>query len=132
MQSRVIATRDDAERVASPMPGAAERMTHLRTRYGQLTSSIAYQESRLSKQAAELEQINRPKGSDEDLFHDDGHELGPGGEGETSGVAPVSRAQANDFDMKQELEEIQELERKKRGLEERVSGMERDLGGLLR
>ena len=35
-------------------------------------------------------------------------------------------------DLEREEEEIKELERKKRGLEERVTGMERDLGGLMR
>lgn len=34
--------------------------------------------------------------------------------------------------LEREEQEIRELERKKRTLEERVSGMERDLGGLLR
>lgn len=37
-----------------------------------------------------------------------------------------------DEDIARELEEIRKLERKKRALEERVSGMERDLGGLMR
>jgi hypothetical protein len=36
-----------------------------------------------------------------------------------------------DADLNRELEEIRELERKKRSLEDRVNGMERDLGGLL-
>lgn len=35
-------------------------------------------------------------------------------------------------DLEKEEQEIRELERKKRALEDRVSGMERDLGGLLR
>lgn len=35
-------------------------------------------------------------------------------------------------DLENEEQEIRELERKKRALEDRVSGMERDLGGLLR
>lgn len=35
-------------------------------------------------------------------------------------------------DLEKEEQEIQELERKKGALEDRVSGMERDLGGLLR
>ena len=35
-------------------------------------------------------------------------------------------------DIKMEEEEILELEKKKRSLEDRVSGMEKDLGGLLR
>lgn len=37
-----------------------------------------------------------------------------------------------DEDLRCEEEEIGELERKKKELEDRVSGMERDLGGLLR
>ena len=35
-------------------------------------------------------------------------------------------------DLEREEEEIKELENRKRMLEDRVSGMERDLGGLLR
>lgn len=37
-----------------------------------------------------------------------------------------------DEDIERELEEIRELERKKLALEDRVTGMERDLGGLMR
>lgn len=37
-----------------------------------------------------------------------------------------------DLDLKQEQEEIRELERKKRGLEERVNSMGRDISGVLR
>lgn len=37
-----------------------------------------------------------------------------------------------DEDIERELEEIRELELRKRALEDRVNGMERDLGGLLR
>ena len=35
-------------------------------------------------------------------------------------------------DLRQEEEEIRELEKRKAALETRVTGMERDLGGLLR
>lgn len=42
-------------------------------------------------------------------------------------VAPMTKE-----DLMREEEEIRELERKKRGLEDRVTGMERDLGGLMR
>lgn len=35
-------------------------------------------------------------------------------------------------DLEREEAEIKELERKKAGLENRVTGMERDLGGLMR
>lgn len=48
--------------------------------------------------------------------------------------APVAleEMQINAEDFRMEEEEIQELEKKKRALEDRVAGMERDLGGLLR
>lgn len=36
-----------------------------------------------------------------------------------------------DEDIERELAEIHDLERRKRALEERVIGMERDLGGLM-
>ena len=38
----------------------------------------------------------------------------------------------SDEDLRREEERIAELERKKRTLEERVNGIEKDLGGLLR
>lgn len=37
-----------------------------------------------------------------------------------------------DEDIERELEEIRELETKKHRLEDRVTGIERDLGGLMR
>ncbi len=46
--------------------------------------------------------------------------------------AASEEAQTNAHDFQLEQEEIQELEKKKRALEDRVAGMERDLGGLLR
>jgi len=46
--------------------------------------------------------------------------------------AASEEAQTSAHDFKLEQEEIQELEKKKRALEDRVAGMERDLGGLLR
>lgn len=37
-----------------------------------------------------------------------------------------------DEDIERELEEIRELERRKRTLEERMTGIDRDIGGLMR
>ena len=39
--------------------------------------------------------------------------------------------EVTDEDIERELEEIKDLERRKRALEDRVTGMERDLGGLM-
>ena len=39
--------------------------------------------------------------------------------------------EVTDEDIERELAEIRDLERRKRGLQDRVTGMERDLGGLV-
>ena len=86
----------------------------------------------MAKQATELDRINRPKdydrddGSDVDYNHDEDVEV------KLSATSARIGPQIRGMHARQEEEEIKELERKKRGLEDRVSGMERDLGGLLR
>lgn len=58
---------------------------------------------------------------------------GDGYEDYDTGVALQSETvDVTDDDIEQELAEIRDLEGKKRALEDRVSGMERDLGGLMR
>lgn len=59
-------------------------------------------------------------------YASDGEDM-TGGEASQPESAPVT-----DEDLERELEEIRELEKKKQQLEARVSGMERDLGGLMR
>ena len=49
---------------------------------------------------------------------------------ETDG--PATQHQVTEEDLRREDEEIRELEKKKRNLEDRVNGMDRDLGGLRR
>lgn len=51
---------------------------------------------------------------------------------DTTGPLQPETLDVTDDDIERELDEIRELEEKKRGLEDRVSGMERDLGGLMR
>ncbi|KAI9787623.1 MAG: hypothetical protein M1839_000154 [Geoglossum umbratile] len=112
-----------------PIPHALQKISTLRTRYSQLTSSISHYEARVAKQAAQLDRMNR--GQDFDVDDDDDDE-------DDDDDAPSDRATAaeeiavTEEDLRREEEEIRELERKKRAMEERVSGMERDLGGLLR
>ena len=115
----------------SPIPGALERIAALRARYEQLSSSISYQESRVAKQAAELDKIYRPKDFAED--NDGGNEDQESDSEVESLIHAVAKgSQVDNVDMRQEEKEIKELERKKRELEDRVRDMERDLGGLLR
>lgn len=83
-----------------------------------IAESIARLEDRVAANTAELEQMRRSYGEDEDDY------------------APVPVSQPNtpdvtDEDIERELAEIRQLERRKRTLEARVTGMDRDLGGLM-
>lgn len=104
-----------------PIAGGPERLTSLRSRFEQLNASISRYEDRVTKQGAQLAKLNKAKNGD-DENSDEASEASDPGLG-----MPVTAE-----DIQQELEEIEELEKKKRVLEERVKGMERDLGGLLR
>ena len=114
-----------AEKLCSvyPIAGAPERIVSLRSRYEQLDASITRYEARVEKQAAQLARMNRHKDHDGD---DDEME----DEEEVEPVVP--EIEVTEEDIQRENEMIAELEKKKQLLEERVSGMERDLGGLLR
>ena len=116
-----------AEKLCSvyPIAGAPERIAALRARYEQLNSSIARYEARVTQQTAQLAKMNRHKAGDGDLDDDEDVE-----DEEADEVRP--EAQVTEEDLQRETDEIEELEKKKRVLEDRVSGMERDLGGLLR
>lgn len=74
----------------------------------------------MAKQASQLERRN--KGD----YHDDDDDL------ENVAAKGTSEAMRTEEDIRLEEQEIKELEMKKRALEERVAGMEKDLGGLLR
>lgn len=83
-----------------------------------ISESIAQLEGRVATNTAELDQMRRPYGDDEDEFA-------------TTPVAQPEIPDVTDEDIERELDEIRELERRKRRLEERVTGMDRDLGGLI-
>jgi len=118
-----------AEKLAAvyPIPGANERIASLSRRYHQLAANIQHYEGRVALQTRELERMHRPSGAgdyddDEDMLEAEDHVADAG-----EYVAPMTKE-----DLMREEEEIRELERKKRGLEDRVTGMKRDLGGLMR
>ncbi|KAF2234206.1 DASH complex, subunit Spc34 [Viridothelium virens] len=106
-----------------PISGATEKIATLRRRHQQLASSIEYYEEEVAQQTAQLNRMNRPAEFEDDGFDED---AGGGEEGIEHTTAFTVE------DMQREEEEIKELERKKQGLEDRVSGMEKDLGGLMR
>lgn len=83
-----------------------------------IAESIAHLEDRVAANTAELESMRQSYEDDDDDFK----------------PVPASQPEAlevTDEDLERELAEIRELERKKRSLEERVTAMERDLGGLM-
>lgn len=105
----------------SPIPNANERITSLRRRHQQLAANIAHYEGVVADQTAQLQAMNRP--TSRTGFSDDGKAEDEAGDASI----PFTKE-----DLEREDQEVKELERKKRGLEERVEGMERDLGGLMR
>lgn len=58
-------------------------------------------------------------------LHDDDYD-----ELDNAGSPSARVLDVTDADIERELKEIRELERRKRNLEDRVNGMERDLGSL--
>ena len=113
--------------IHSPISGAPEKIATLRTRHGRLISSISRFEARVTKQTGQLAKLNKSKSLGEDSDELDGDNNGSFPAPTIAGETPITRE-----DFRIEEEEIEELEKKKRALEDRVAEMERDLGGLLR
>ncbi|KAI9928010.1 hypothetical protein ASPWEDRAFT_567750 [Aspergillus wentii DTO 134E9] len=101
-----------------PVPGAQEKIATLRYRHEMISDSLVGLEDRVARNTAELEQMSHSYGDDYDDYYN-------------TGVLQPEIPDVTDDDIERELEEIRELERKKRGMEDRVRNMERDLGGLL-
>lgn len=102
--------------------GATEKIRTLRSRYREVAASVSMLEGKVSKQQALLNTKNPTTNPEED-GHDDLTQ-------EMANLDPRPQYTEQDFQM--EEDEIRELEAKKKELEDRVAGMERDLGGLLK
>lgn len=107
--------------IASPIPDANDKITTLRRRHQQLEANIAHYEARVAEQTRELQEMSRPK-KGANYGNDDEED-----QAEAEKEIPLTTE-----DLEKEEEEVRELERKKKALEQRVEGMERDLGGLTR
>ncbi|KAL3466804.1 DASH complex subunit Spc34 [Aspergillus heterothallicus] len=101
-----------------PVAGAQDEIASLRYRHQLISQSIDELEERVARNTEELESMSRPYDDEYDDY-------------EVTGALNVGMSDVTDADLERELEEIRELERRKRTLEARVTGMERDLGGLL-
>jgi hypothetical protein len=106
-----------------PVAGAPEKIASLRARHQQISESIEEYDTKVQRQQSRMDKLN--KGSDYGMNVDDEEETAENGD---ANAAPA----LTEEDLRMEEQEIRELELKKRALEERVAGMEKDLGGLLR
>lgn len=106
------------------MRGAAQNIATLRARYGQVKASIARYEGIVAEQSVKLDRLNRANEGSVNLLDNDNNP--------SANKTGNERKDVTEDNLKREEEEIRELEAKKKVLEERVSSMERDLGGLLR
>ncbi|KAI0906269.1 DASH complex subunit Spc34 [Ustulina deusta] len=101
-----------------PLPGALERIAAQRIKYAHSRSTLAYYESKVEEQAEALKQMNKDHWMDD---VDDDEEMEGGGGEEITTEEELRRTEA----------EVREFERKKKELQERLRGMDKDLGALL-
>ncbi|KKY28377.1 putative dash complex subunit spc34 [Diplodia seriata] len=103
------------------IPGVDQKIVQLRQRHARLTSSLEHYELRVAEQQARLARMNKPR----DEYGDEAEEsMQPELEPEE---APLTME-----DLMREEEEIRALENKKRGLEDRVNSMGKDIYGVQR
>lgn len=102
--------------------GTTEKISALRNRYTQITESVASYEGKVHRQQSKLNRMNTGSETGEGQ-NDDDVEV-------NDNLQPGRLMTEQDF--QREEEEIRDLEARKKALEERVTGIEKDLGGLLR
>ena len=94
-------------------PGARDRIAQLRSKHRAGRNTMAYYEAKVAEQAEQLAAYNKDWMDDESEEDDDGE------------VWTVD-------DLKREEAEVREMEGRKRELQETLSMLQRDLGGLNR
>ncbi|KAI8963471.1 DASH complex, subunit Spc34 [Daldinia sp. FL1419] len=104
-----------------PLPGALERIAAQRSKYAHSRNTLAYYEAKVAEQAEALGRMNKDHWMDEEEEEED-----------DGGAATLDKEEIlTEEDLGREEEQIRELERKKRELQERLKAIEEDLGGLL-
>ena len=87
-----------------------------------MEASVEHYESRIAEQTAQLGRLNKSR-------EYNGHDME---EPEPEPEQTIMFQPMSEEDLRREEEEVRELERKKRGLEDRVHTMGRDISGILR
>lgn len=103
-----------------PLPGALERIPAIRQRWSSQAATVGYYEAKVAEQAARLGRMNK---------RDD--DFGGEAEEEEEEINAVTDSLMTEEDLRREEDEVRDLERKKRELQERLRAMDKDLGGLL-
>lgn len=103
-----------------PLPGAKERISSLRQRYAHQSNTLAYYEARVEEQSEALGRMNK-----DHLFDDDEDE-------EQEDVTGFHGDCWTDEELRREEEEVRELDKMKRELQERLKDLDKDLAGVLR
>ncbi|KAM7204629.1 reticulocyte-binding protein 2 a [Rhypophila sp. PSN 637] len=101
-----------------PLPGALERIPAQRQKYTQLSNTLAYYEAKIAEQQEALERLNLDRWAED----------------EDEGEDPASEQPRDAMtaeDLRKEEEEVRELDRKKRELQERLRAIDSDIEGLL-
>ncbi|RVX75402.1 hypothetical protein B0A52_00755 [Exophiala mesophila] len=106
---------------AYDVAGVSEKIRSLRKRHQEAASGVTALERKVAKQQSSLDRRNQGQDVD-DMDVEPDVQASTGIMGEVASFTPE--------DILAEEEEIKELEARKKALENRVSGMERDLGGL--
>ncbi|GAP88577.2 putative dash complex subunit spc34 protein [Rosellinia necatrix] len=105
-----------------PLPGAPERIAAQRAKYAHGRSTLAYYEAKVEEQAEALRRMNKDHWRDDDDNDDDQADDDDVGDGDEI---------ITEEELRRTEVEVRELERKKKELQERLRGMDRDLGGLM-
>ncbi|KAH8903261.1 DASH complex, subunit Spc34 [Coniochaeta sp. PMI_546] len=103
-----------------PLPGAKERISSLRQRYAHQSNTLAYYEARVEEQSEALGRMNK-----DHLFDDDDDE-------EQEDATGFHGDVWTDEELRREEEEVRELDKMKRELQERLKDLDKDLAGVLR
>jgi hypothetical protein len=103
--------------------GASDKCRALRNRHREVAASIAVLEKKVLKQQSLLDRKNSTLNPDD---------AGDENDLDQDSVNDDKHAVFTEDDFQLEEDEIRELEVRKKALEDRLSGMERDLGGLLK
>jgi hypothetical protein len=109
-----------------PLPGALERIPELRQKWANQSNTLAYYEAKVAEQAERLVRMNKRP----DDFGNEDEEEGAN-EFEEPVKNGIMDSLMTEEDLRREEEEVRELDKKKKELQERLRAMDKDLGGLL-